>query len=135
VKDEPVDVRLETWTRLMFWRFTMVTVWFGKAFMVPVAPFMVVVHCVNVTRPKFASVPIRMPTVGRSTIHSADSLEDGYVGFFWNVWPFVVSCIWMDHVLLVGLMRIIDAVMWSCCVMFGELRVSGFSGNSSYHVE
>ena len=76
MKDEPVEVRLETRTRLTFWRFTIVTLVFGKAFMFPVAPFIVVVHCAKVTWPKSARVPRRMPTVGRSTIHSADSLED-----------------------------------------------------------
>lgn len=52
-------------------------IWFeGKLLIVPVLLPMVALQSVKVIWPKLAKVAMRLTSVGASTIHSAESIED-----------------------------------------------------------
>lgn len=76
VKLEPFDVKDETVTNCLFWRSYIMTCENGKLLITPAPVLDVVCASVNVKLPKSAKILRVLSTDGRSTIHSAESIEE-----------------------------------------------------------
>lgn len=103
--------------------------------MVPTLPPMVAVQPEKVTVPKSAMVLGWLLTIGVSTYHSADNIDELYVKLLWNDLLLVTSWTSMDQVFAAESSRDIDAMILSPGDTVNESIVTESLGNSSYQAE
>src|SRR5208337_4257492 len=107
----------------------------GRLLIVSTLPPTVAAQPVNVNSEKSARFLKTLFILGRSTIHSAESIEEAYTTLSWYDCPPVESWISNNHVLVDGSESDMEAVIRSPGDTPNEPIVISVLGNSSYHAE